>query len=201
MAFLTKSAPPTPTREAMTARNGARWFYWIAGLSIVNSAVVLSGGSFMMLFGLTSTLAATYIAIDIGGIAPIVGMVVAMLVAIGFVGLGWMAERGATWAFATGIVLYVADTTLTAFLGDWISVVAHAFALGIIIGGLMASQRLKKASPPPSVDSFGVLPIGPLSPAGPPTAGVPGAIAMSPPPPLSDKSHGFAEAKAPAPLD
>jgi hypothetical protein len=193
VAFLTKSAQPTPARDAMLARNGARWFYWIAGLSVVNSVVVMTGGTFMMLFGLTSTLAATYIGIDIGGSGAIVGMVVAVLVALGFVGLGWMAERGATWAFATGIAIYVADTAVTVYFRDWFSVVAHAFAVGIVIGGLMASQRLKKAAPP-SASAFGVVPVAPT------VAGSPGATALSPPPPLSDGAPGFAEAKAPAPL-
>ena len=37
------------------ARAGARWFYWIAGLSFVNSLVVISGGSLHFVVGLGIT--------------------------------------------------------------------------------------------------------------------------------------------------
>lgn len=201
MAFLTKSAPPTPARDAMTARNGARWFYWIAGLSLVNSVVAATGSHFMMVFGLSSTLIATYIGVQIGGTALIAGLAVAVLVALGFLGLGWMAERGAVWAFATGIALYAADTVLTVVSGDWLSAAAHLFALALIGAGLAAFQRLRKSPTPAPVGVAGaVLGATPPPPTGVPSPGVLGAYPVGPPPPLAG-AQGFAEAKAPAPLD
>jgi len=199
MAFL-KSAAPSPQRDAVAARNGARWFYWIAGLSTVNSIVAVTGGTFVMIFGLTSTLFATYLGSDIGGTWAIVGMVVAVLVSLGFLGLGWMAERGAVWAYAVGGAVYAADTVLTLFFKDWLSVIAHVFAVAIVFAGMAATQRLKKVSPPPPPEMAvaGAVPVVPGSPASPAFAGVP---AGAPAPPMSDRPAGFAEATAPAPLD
>jgi hypothetical protein len=36
-------------------RISARWFYWIAGLSLINSAVVIFGGNFHFVVGLGVT--------------------------------------------------------------------------------------------------------------------------------------------------
>lgn len=47
-------------REAVAKSNprvqsAARWFWWIAGLSLVNSAIILSGGNFNFVLGLAVT--------------------------------------------------------------------------------------------------------------------------------------------------
>src|SRR5436189_2962081 len=42
----------------MQGRRGANWFYWVAGLSLVNSAVILGGGSLFFVIGLGATLVA-----------------------------------------------------------------------------------------------------------------------------------------------
>src|SRR5467141_963726 len=38
----------------MQGRRGANWFYWVAGLSLVNSAVILGGGSISLSLVLAS---------------------------------------------------------------------------------------------------------------------------------------------------
>jgi len=204
VAFMTKVAP-TPERDALSARNGARWFYWIAGLSVINSLAAFAGADFMFFFGLTSTLIATYLGIKIGGAASIIGMVVAVLVSLGFVGLAWMAERGAKWAFVTGLVLYGLDAAVTLYFQDWLSGFAHVAAVVIIAMGLLASQRLQKAGLPLAVQpgAGAVAPASGSAVGAPAAAGMPlpGQASTAPPAPLSDVPRGFAEAKAPAPLD
>ncbi len=46
----------------MQGRKGANWFYWVAGLSLVNSAVILGGGSIFFVIGLGVTLMADSLA-------------------------------------------------------------------------------------------------------------------------------------------
>lgn len=196
----------------MLARNGARWFYWIAGLTVLNSIVAVMGTSFMMLFGMTSTLVATYVGINIGGNALVIGVAISVLVALAFVGFGWMAQRGAAWAFVTGIVLYALDGVVTVYIHDWLAAIAHAFAIGIIIGGFLASQRLRKAGMPMgaqpmpvAVDAGAVAGEAPLpgAAAAPVAFAEPAAVASAPvpPAPLGGGPTGFAEATAPPPLD
>src|SRR5574340_77246 len=57
-ATQTIAAPTRPRkRPDLMARhlNGANWFYWIAGLSVVNSVIVLFGGAWYFLVGLGAT--------------------------------------------------------------------------------------------------------------------------------------------------
>lgn len=171
--------------DAVRARNGARWFYWIGGLSVLNSIVAFLGTDFMMVFGLSSTLVGTYVGIRIGGIASILGMAVTVCVGLAFVGLGWMSERGASWAFLTGMVLYGADAVLSLVLQDYLGSAAHVFALLFVGSGFAALLRIKKAT------------AGAQQPAGPQ---VPDLPTGTPPAALHD-APGFAEATAPAPLD
>ena len=60
------SAPaPTPSAAATTGpadaaavaqlKSGASWFYWIAGLSLINSIAAVSGGSWRFILGLGIT--------------------------------------------------------------------------------------------------------------------------------------------------
>jgi hypothetical protein len=210
VAFLTKT-PSTPARDVMAARNAARWFYWIAGLTVLNSVVAVMGTSFMMLFGMTSTLVATYIGINIGGSAVIVGVAISVLIGLAFAGFGWMAQRGAAWAFVTGIVLYTLDTAVTVYIHDWLAAVAHVFAIIIIAGGFLASQRLRKSGAAmgaqvlPDASAAGMVP-GAAVPAAVPAALSPGmapagGAGQAPPAPLTSGPTGFAEATAPPPLD
>jgi hypothetical protein len=205
MAFLTKGAATPQANPYLQARNGARWFYWIAGLSVLNSAVALAGSQFMMLFGLTSTLLGTYLGIYLGGAGPVVGMVIAVLVALGFAGLGFLAERGAVWAFMTGLILYTADGLLTLFYKDWFAAAAHLFAIVIIFIGMQAMARLKKAGATPlpgarlpGMAAPAVVTVPIVEPA---SVQAPGDAAPMPPQPGSDTAPGFAEATAPPPLD
>src|SRR3989442_13684974 len=46
----------------MQGRKGTNWFYWVAGLSLVNSAVILGGGSIFFVIGLGFTLRADSLA-------------------------------------------------------------------------------------------------------------------------------------------
>jgi hypothetical protein len=50
----TSTATPNLIAAARVV-NGAKWFYWIAGLSLVNSLVVVFGGNFHFVLGLGIT--------------------------------------------------------------------------------------------------------------------------------------------------
>ena len=196
MGFLDRGQPASPARDVIAARNGARWFYWIAGLSVLNSAVAVGGSSFMMLFGLTSTLLATYLGMNLGGAALGIGVAIAVLVSLGFAGLGWMAERGALWAFATGLAIYALDAGLTIYFKDWFAAAAHVFALVTITAGMLASRRVHAVAAYPAQGTAGEP-----APASSISHAVPGPVSLTPPAPLGGVPAGFAEATAPAPLD
>ena len=134
--------------------SGANWFFWIAGLSLVNSVVFLVGGSwsFIVGLGITQLVDAVVVAATAnGGPAAVILRFVAfgldVVVAGVFVLVGWLARKHKVWAFVVGIVLYLADGLLFLVFSDWKSVAFHAFALLFIVVGLLA---LKKLPAPPS---------------------------------------------------
>ena len=59
--------PPKPDLDKLkrTFENGAKWFYWIAGLSLINSGLNLARSNFTFVIGLSATQIVDGIAIGI----------------------------------------------------------------------------------------------------------------------------------------
>lgn len=118
--------------------NGAGWFWWIAGLSVVNSIAAHLGLGIGFLFGL--------------GVTQVVDAVVPLPVAIAvdaaaagvFFAFGWMARRRHTWAFIVGATLYVLDGLIMVPLQLWFAAAFHVFALVGIFGGMRAHFQLRR---------------------------------------------------------
>ena len=92
---------------------GANWFFWIAGLSVVNSLVVVFEGEWSFIIGLGITQIVDAIAMVIadeasGSAATIIKFVAFAFnafVALLFVMFGWFARKRQSWAFLVGITL------------------------------------------------------------------------------------------------
>ena len=161
---------PDPDWAAKT-KSGASWFYWIGGLSLINSAAFVFGANFHFLAGLGLTeIADALIAASIDQGAPpaikAISIVFDLILVIGFALAGHFANKLFTAAFTIGIVVYIADALLVLLLGDLFSAGFHAFALFFIIRGFLACRELKKYynaavqtpfEPPPPPASAGIL--------------------------------------------
>lgn len=119
--------------------SAARWFWWIAGLSLVNSVLFYAGAdmSFVVGLGLT-TLASVML-----GMTEAIAVTVATLAF--YVWIGHVAAQGKAWAFYVGLVVYVIDALLFVYVEDWMSVAFHALAIFFIVKGVM---RLRQAASP-----------------------------------------------------
>ncbi|MCP4641532.1 MAG: hypothetical protein GY851_13905 [bacterium] len=144
-------------------RNGANWFYWIAGLSLVNSIVLLVGGGFAFVVGLGITQLVDIIAMEVAraimedGVsspqtptAIVTGIKLAafafdVVVAAVVVLFGWLANKRYGWAFILGMVLYLLDGLLFLLIGDFLSAGFHAFALYGLLMGYTALKPLREA--------------------------------------------------------
>jgi hypothetical protein len=141
-------------------QNGASTFTWIAGLSVVNSVMMLNNGNLILLGGLGVTQLITAVGMiaqqetqsqSIAGAA----LVVSILVALVFYFLGKMAHKGHDWAFVAGMVLYSFDALPLLFFGDWLNLAFHAWFLLGIWGGLQASKQLRAfMTAPPAEPGF-----------------------------------------------
>jgi hypothetical protein len=143
------SAPnPAPNLVAAAhVSNGAKWFYWIAGLSLVNSLVVLFGGDFHFVVGLGITSVVDVLAKQAGSAGTVLDIVINGFVAGIFVLFGAFALKAQKWAFLAGMALYALDGLLLLTVMDIFSVAFHAYALFAIYRGLAAVDQLQKATP------------------------------------------------------
>jgi hypothetical protein len=131
------------TRKALESqrRSGGQWFYWIAGLSLINSALALAGQDWRFILGLGVTQLVQELTQESGtaGIkAGIVGLAVIGLFAV----IGQRAIQGYRWAFLLGTALFALDGAIFLLVQDWVGVGFHAFALIMILRGYSAARQL-----------------------------------------------------------
>jgi hypothetical protein len=134
------SAGERTTLEAQR-RGGGQWFYWIAGLSLINAVLALTGQDWRFLLGLGVTQLVQELSQQAGapGIkAGLVGLAVIGLFAV----LGQRAIQGHRWAFVLGMALFGLDGLIFLLIQDWVGVGFHAFALAMILRGYLAARRL-----------------------------------------------------------
>lgn len=127
-------------------RNGANWFYWIAGLSALSSVLLLIGSSFISAI----TLGSTQFLVAIGQIFPELAFiaVIAGLVIIGiFTLMGYLSNKGHGWAYITGIILFFLDTLLLLWVEDYFGFAFHGLVLYFLITGVVAFYKLKRLFP------------------------------------------------------
>jgi hypothetical protein len=127
-------------------KNGANWFYWIAGLSIVTSIIAFAGGGWGFLISLGTTQVIDAIAAglsaELGGAPRVVALVLDLLVTGAFVAFGVLAGKRFLWAYIIGLVAFLLDGLVSLLVQDWLGVVAHAVVLFIMFRGFQAGREL-----------------------------------------------------------
>lgn len=133
-------------RELLIRRknSGANWFYWIAGLSMVNSVGVASESDWGFPVGLGATLVVDVIGKDLGSSGSLVALVISAMIAGTFCLFAVMGRRGKVWAFLVGMGLYGLDAVLYLLFADWMSFAFHVFALFWIYAGFSALRKLRQ---------------------------------------------------------
>ncbi len=136
----------SPVSSDPTVTSAARWFWWIAGLSLVNLFLFYSGSntSFVVGLGMTSVISAVFTE------PKVVGLVLSALI-IGHYGvIGYFALREKLWAFYVGLVVYVLDALIYAFFEDWMPVAFHAYVIFRLFKGISALRGRSDAVPAPA---------------------------------------------------
>ena len=130
-------AAPSPSQIALASpviRSGARWFWWIAGLSIVNIVLFQTGSktSFVLGLGITAMSDAAFVN------QKAIGFVIDALAVGFFVLMGAQAARGKLMAFYIGLAIYALDALIYVNFQDWMPVAFHALAFFFIAKGAIA---------------------------------------------------------------
>jgi hypothetical protein len=133
---------------ASQAKSGASWFYWLAGLSIVNSLIFLFGGNWSFFAGLGVTQIVDAIVFQINesegvSVVKIIGFVINLFIGGIFLLCGLWANKLQIWAFVAGMILYLLDGLLLLLIGAYLPAAFHAFVLFMIFRGLSAAWQIK----------------------------------------------------------
>jgi hypothetical protein len=144
--------PDGAVRELfLRGKNGAAWFYWIAGLSLINTILVLTHAGLSFALGLVITMIPDNIAAEIafkpGGNKAALGGALAFDAAILglFVLCGYLSQRRILPVFALGMVIYLLDGLLSFLLlgiSDFVGLAIHAYALWSMWSGFLAYRQL-----------------------------------------------------------
>lgn len=145
-------------------KNGINWFYWIAGLSLVNSIIYLAGGTtnFVGGLGITQLVDGIMFAIaeDFGANGGViwrsVGFGFDLFIAAIFVGIGFLGQKRYRWIVGLGMLMYAVDGLIFVWVKEWFGVAFHAWALWGLWRGLQAINSLntlENSLLPPSVIS------------------------------------------------
>jgi hypothetical protein len=130
---------------------GANWFYWIAGLSLISSLVLLFGGSLNFLIGLGITQLIDGISIafaqrvtpNTGAIIRAAAVTLNIAIAGVFVLFGYLARRR-RWSFIVGMIIYTLDGLIFLIVPDFFSIGFHLLALFGLYNGFKAFGLIKQ---------------------------------------------------------
>jgi len=124
-------------------RAGAKWFYWIAALSMINSIAVIAGGNFHFVVGLGITSVVDALARHVGNAGSVLALVINGFVAGVFALFGVFAAKAQKWAFLVGMGLYLLDGLLLTTVRDYLGLAFHVYALFAIYRGYQAAQQVQ----------------------------------------------------------
>ena len=133
-----KPAAPSAPSVSPIVQSAARWFWWIAGLSVLNIVLFQSGSQTNFVVGLGITALSD---VAFAGNKPI-GFVIDALVVGFFLWMGAQASRGRLWAFYVGIAVYTLDALIYLTFKDWMPVAFHGLALFFIMKGVLALRQI-----------------------------------------------------------
>src|SRR5687768_12566612 len=88
--------------------SAARWFWWIAGLSLVNTVLFYSGSDLSFVVGLAMTTLATLWYED--NLIMAIGLAALTIAFYFFMGL--FAQQHKAWAFYLGLAVYIVDALI-----------------------------------------------------------------------------------------
>jgi hypothetical protein len=131
-------------RAEQIVKNGASWFLAIAGLSILNSVLTLSGTNFHFIFGLGITAIVDAVGRQSGTTGSALSLVVNLFIGGVFLLFWNFARRGERWAFLVGMALYAVDGLILVPFKDFLGIAFHAYALFRIYNGMQGLPVLEE---------------------------------------------------------
>lgn len=150
-AGVVRSAAADDGRRAALreqVNRGASWFFWIAGLSLVNTVIGIAGSDWAFVLGVGVAQIMTASAAELRGadastisLLALWGASLALSALFGV--CGWLAKAPSTAAFAIGTILFALDTLIFVIALDAIGIVFHALVLYFLWKGWSAARAYR----------------------------------------------------------
>ena len=139
-----QAVTPVSVKQAQRERLrqiGARWFFWVGALTLINAVMPFTGQTVRFVIGLGTTQIVTGLAARSGrGWAP--AILLDLIFIGGFFLLGHLALKGQRWAYAVGIAVYGLDGLIFLLGHRWMGLGFHLFVLFMMIKGFQAARPL-----------------------------------------------------------
>jgi hypothetical protein len=169
------TAPKTPgtAQSAQTQQillidgrfhRGINWFYWIAGLSLINTIASVAGATFAFIIGLGAT---QFVDAAVSGMTEglgadgtvirVIGFIFDIAMAGAFVVFGLLGTARKHRVIVTGMALYALDAVILLFLQDYVGAAFHGWALLRIFGGLRALGQLEALEEAPGGETVDAI--------------------------------------------
>jgi len=131
-------------------KGGTGWFFWIAGLSVLNTVIFLAGGSLTFVVGLGTTqlidgftfALAHNASSGVATVLRVIGFGLDLFIASIFMVFGILGRKRYRWAIIIGMILYVMDGLISLAFKDWFGAFFHFLALVGLFHGLKAISEL-----------------------------------------------------------
>jgi hypothetical protein len=143
-------------RVEQALKASSSWFIVIAGLSLVNSVLFMTGARLHFIFGLGLTQIVDALAHNIGSTGVMLDLIINGVIAAVFALFWNFARTGQKWAWLAGMGLYVLDGLILLLFKDFLSVAFHGWALYRMSTGwklLPVLEKLKQAGAQGTISS------------------------------------------------
>jgi hypothetical protein len=130
-------------RAERVVKAGASWFLMVGVLSLINSALSMSGSGIRFIFGLGIAQFVDALARQAGQSGFALSLIINGCAAGVFVLFWNFARKGEQWAFLIGMGLYAVDALVMLMSQDLLAVAFHGYALYRIYRGLNGIRVLK----------------------------------------------------------
>lgn len=123
-------------------QSSAKWFYWVAGLSLVNTLIIFFGGGVSFIVGLGITQLIDGFVFEASDAVKYIALFINILISGMFALFGYFAIKKEMWAFIIGMILYLLDGFIFLLVNDWLSIAFHAFVLFSLFAGIKSLKKI-----------------------------------------------------------
>ena len=138
-------------------KSGANNFFWITGLSLVNTIIYVMGGSITFVMGLGITQVVDGFTRGLGAdggsssvVISFVGLAIDAAIAGMFILFGILARKRNRLVLVFGAILYIMDALIFVYVQDWYGALFHALMLIGLWNGYKAMGELEKLEESPT---------------------------------------------------